>query len=70
MSVKNSAKIVKHGGTRRGAGRPKIAQPKQSISLRLHPEIIAWIDKQSENRAEVIEKLVRSQKDEQLDMFG
>ncbi|MCF2947127.1 hypothetical protein L0668_03345 [Paraglaciecola aquimarina] len=60
----------KHGGNRQGAGRPKIAQPKQSISLRLHPEVIAWIDSQPENRAQVIEKLVRSRKDEQLDMFN
>ncbi|MGJ8679069.1 hypothetical protein [Paraglaciecola sp.] len=62
--------ISKHGGQRQGAGRPKIAQPKQSISLRLHPEVIAWIDSQPDNRAEVIEKLVRAQKDEQLDMFN
>jgi uncharacterized protein (DUF4415 family) len=70
--MKNNMKSAQkqHGGVRRGAGRPKVAQPKQSVSLRLHPEIIAWIDKQPENRAEVIEKLVRAQKDEQLDMFG
>lgn len=70
MAMKKIAVKPSHGGNRKGAGRPKIAQPKQSISLRLHPEVLAWIDSQSENRAEVIEKLVRAQKNEQLDMFS
>lgn len=68
--VVKKEKMAKHGGIRQGAGRPKVAQPKQSVSVRLHPEVLAWIDNQAENRAEVIERLVRAQKDEQLDMFS
>ena len=59
-----------HGGQRQGAGRPKTPQPKKSISVRLPPDIIAWLDSQSDNRAVTIEKLVRARKNEQLDMFG
>ncbi|WP_158969091.1 hypothetical protein [Paraglaciecola sp. L3A3] len=70
MNNKKTQLNSTHGGIRKGAGRPKIAQPKQSISLRLHPEVVGWIDRQDGNRAEVIERLVRAEKDEQLDMFG
>ncbi|MEP7705396.1 hypothetical protein [Paraglaciecola sp. 25GB23A] len=62
-------KLENRGGKRQGAGRPKIKNPKVGISLRLSPEILAWIDSRGENRAAVIERLVRKEKDEQLDMF-
>lgn len=58
------------GGKRSGAGRPKIKHPKVGISLRLAPDILAWIDSRGENRAAVIERLVRKEKDEQLDLFN
>lgn len=62
--------LEKRGGKRKGAGRPKIKSPKVGISLRLSPEILAWIDSRDENRAAVIERLVKKEKDEQLDMFA
>jgi hypothetical protein len=62
-------KLENRGGKRQGAGRPKIKNPKVGISLRLSPEILTWIDSRGENRAAVIERLVRKEKDEQLDMF-
>tara|TARA_R110000868_G_scaffold94294_1_gene260250 strand:- start:319 stop:513 length:195 start_codon:yes stop_codon:yes gene_type:complete len=62
-------KLESRGGKRQGAGRPKIKNPKVGISLRLSPEILAWIDSRGENRAAVIERLVRKEKNEQLDMF-
>lgn len=49
------------GGKRKGAGRPVLTAEKKkvAINVKLPPDLIAWMDKQYQSRAVLIEKAVR-----------
>ena len=52
---------MSHGGTRKGAGRPALADNKKKVGVyvKLPPDLIAWMDARKESRAVIIETAVR-----------
>ena len=45
----------KHGGKRKGAGRPPAANAKRMYSVRLPEWLIDWLREQDKSQAEIIE---------------
>ena len=52
---------MSHGGARKGAGRPALADNKKKagVYIKLPPDLIAWMDAQKQSRAVIIETAVR-----------
>lgn len=52
----------KSGGKRTGAGRPKSTETKTIISLRIDPDLAAYVNKQG-NRSRFINECIRKNKE-------
>lgn len=61
QSVSQRLKTMNRGGKRKGAGRPALppGEKKAGVYVKLPPDLITWMDKQSESRAVLIEKALR-----------
>jgi len=57
--IRRSKKTQEH---RREIGRPKldIKEKKKAISIKLHPNLIKWMDRQPEKRPELIETALKN----------
>jgi len=49
------------GGKRAGAGRPPSPNKKQTIAIRLSPDLIAWLKAQENSAGSIIEGYLRNQ---------
>ena len=62
--------IKKMGGIREGAGRPKKANKRVTLSVRIDPDVLDWIKRQEESSGQVIERLCKEKMNTQGDLFN
>jgi hypothetical protein len=50
----------KKGGTRKGAGRPKAAIEKITLSVKVPLDVKAWLDAHEESSGKLVEEAIRN----------
>jgi hypothetical protein len=58
------------GGARKGGGRPKKANKRVTLSVRIDPDVSEWIKKQEESAGQVIESLCKVKMNLQEDLLN
>ena len=55
----------KHGGAREGAGgkKPRIENKRESITVRLPPDLTIWLNEFGRNKGRIIERALRELRD-------